>query len=92
MFSDALLFDMVLKTAFEDGVETIQDLIDRDMLLSIRYKLNKNGNQSVKTFSSCARSAGASLQYENLQLHTLPSARNNYQMLIDKVDKVGLSR
>ena len=47
MFSDALLFDMVLKTAFEDGVDTIQDLIDREMSLGIRFKLNKNGNQSL---------------------------------------------
>ena len=36
MFSDALLFDMVLNTAFEDGVDTMQDLIDRDMSLGIK--------------------------------------------------------
>ena len=35
MFADALLFDMVLNTAFEDGVDTHQDLIDRDMTLGI---------------------------------------------------------
>ena len=35
MFSDALLFDMMLNTAFEDGVDTIEDLIDRDMRLGI---------------------------------------------------------
>ena len=35
MFSDALLFDMMLNTAFEDGIDTIQDLIDRDMSLGI---------------------------------------------------------
>ena len=35
MFSDALLFDMMLKTAYEDGVDTIQDLIDKDMSLGI---------------------------------------------------------
>ena len=35
MFSDAILFDMMLKTAFGDGVDTIQDLIDRDMSLGI---------------------------------------------------------
>ena len=28
MFSDALLFDMMLNTAYEDGINTIQDLID----------------------------------------------------------------
>ena len=36
MFSDALLFDMVLNTAFEDGVDTIRDLIDGDMSLGIK--------------------------------------------------------
>ena len=35
MFADSLLFDMVLKTAYEDGVDTHQDLIDRDMSLGI---------------------------------------------------------
>ena len=33
MFSDALLFDMMLNTAYQDGIDTIQDLIDRDMSL-----------------------------------------------------------
>ena len=33
MFSDALLFDMMLNTAFQDGIDTIQDLIHRDMSL-----------------------------------------------------------
>ena len=35
MFSDALLFDMVLNTAYNDGVDSLQDLIDRDMSLGI---------------------------------------------------------
>ena len=35
MFADALLFDMVLNTAYQDGVDTIDDLIDRDMNLGI---------------------------------------------------------
>ena len=35
MFADSMLFDMMLKTAYEDGVDTIQDLIDRDMTLGI---------------------------------------------------------
>ena len=47
LFADALLFDHMLKTGYEDGVDTIQDLIDRDMSLGIRFKLNKNGNQSL---------------------------------------------
>ena len=33
MFADSLLFKMMLKTAYEDGVDTHQDLIDRDMSL-----------------------------------------------------------
>ena len=33
MFSDALLFDMMLNTAFEDGIDTIQELIDMDIRL-----------------------------------------------------------
>ena len=33
LFVDAILFDMMLKTAFGDGVDTIKDLIDRDMSL-----------------------------------------------------------
>ena len=35
MFSDALLFDMMLNTAFQDGIDTIQDLIDKDMSLGM---------------------------------------------------------
>ena len=33
LFADALLFDHMLKTGYEDGVDTIQDLVDRDMTL-----------------------------------------------------------
>ena len=40
MFADAVLFDMMLNTAFEDGVNTHQDLLDRDMTL---------GNNIVQT-------------------------------------------
>ena len=36
MFADALLFDMMLNTAYDDGVDTIEDLIDRDMSLGKR--------------------------------------------------------
>ena len=36
-FADALLFDMMIKTSYKDGVNTIQDLIDRDMILGIKY-------------------------------------------------------
>ena len=34
-FADSLLFDMMLKTAYLDGVDSPQDLIDRDMSLGI---------------------------------------------------------
>ena len=33
MFSQSLLFDMMLNTAFQDGIDTIQELIDKDMYL-----------------------------------------------------------
>ena len=33
LFADALLFDQMLKTGYEDGVDTIQDLMHRDMSL-----------------------------------------------------------
>ena len=33
LFADALLFDHMLKSGYEDGIDTIQDLIDRDMSL-----------------------------------------------------------
>ena len=35
MFADSLLFDMMLNTAYEDGVDTYQDLIDRNIRLGI---------------------------------------------------------
>ena len=35
MFADSMLFDMMLKTAYQDGVDTHKDLIDRDMCLGI---------------------------------------------------------
>ena len=35
LFSDAVLFDMVLKTDYEDGVNTPGDLNDRQMSLGI---------------------------------------------------------
>ena len=40
MFADSKLFDMMLKTAYEDGVDTSQDLIDRDMTLGIIKSLS----------------------------------------------------
>ena len=32
-FTDSMLFSTMLKTGYEDGVDTLQDLIDRDMSL-----------------------------------------------------------
>ena len=32
-FADALLFDMMIRTEYKDGVNTIQNLIDRGMLI-----------------------------------------------------------
>ena len=32
-FADALLFDMIIKTGFEEPVQSIGDLIERDMTL-----------------------------------------------------------
>ena len=40
-FADALLFDNLIKTAYEDGVDTHQDLLDRDMTLGSKTKLFK---------------------------------------------------
>ena len=36
-FADSLLFDMMLKTSFKDGVDTPKDLLDKDMILCKRY-------------------------------------------------------
>ena len=34
-FADSVLFSIMVKTEFQDGIDTIQDLIDRDMSLGI---------------------------------------------------------
>ena len=36
-FADSLLFDMMIKTSYRDGVNTLQHLIDRNMILCKRY-------------------------------------------------------
>ena len=38
LFADALLFDHMLKSGYEEGVDTIEDLIDRDMSLGIMIR------------------------------------------------------
>ena len=35
-FANSLLFDMMIKTSYRDGVNTLQQLIDRDMILCKR--------------------------------------------------------
>ena len=35
-FADSLLFDMMIKTSYKDGVNTLQHLIDRNMILCKR--------------------------------------------------------
>ena len=37
-FADSLLFEMMIKSTYKDGVNTIQDLIDRDMSLGNQKK------------------------------------------------------
>ena len=32
-FADSLLFDMMIKTSYRDGVNTLQDFLDRNMFL-----------------------------------------------------------
>ena len=34
-FADSVLFTIMIKTEYEDGVDTTQDLIDRDMSLGV---------------------------------------------------------
>ena len=34
-FADSMLFSMMVKTTFQDGVDTHQDLLDREMSLGI---------------------------------------------------------
>ena len=34
-FADSMLFDMMIKTEYLDGVNTVQELIDKDMSLGI---------------------------------------------------------
>ena len=46
-FADSMLFSMMVKTEFTDGVETPQDLIDRDMSLGIIYRVDIHGSQSM---------------------------------------------
>ena len=77
MFADALLFDMVLNTAYQDGVDTHQDLIDRDMTLGIiRELIRVEDNKLIFSYLTTL----GSRVYENIRLRTLPNTRNNNQM------------
>ena len=43
LFADSLLFDHMLKTSFHDGVDSPEDLIERDMSLGvIYYRVDQN--------------------------------------------------
>ena len=77
-FADSLLFDMMLKTAYLDGVDTPQDLIDRDMSLGTYNRELKSVSKLI--FSYLAISSVDSGRYENLRLRTLQNTRNNIEM------------
>ena len=68
MFSDALLFDMVLNTAFQDGIDSIQDLNVRDMSLGIKTIKSLLKSVTKLIFSSLARRAETGGGYENIRL------------------------
>ena len=38
-FADSVLFTIMVKTEFQDGIETPQELMDRDMALSTIYRV-----------------------------------------------------
>ena len=76
MFADSMLFDMMLKTAYQDGVDTHQDLIDRDMTLGIIRELIRV-EVSKLIFSYLALYAVDGEQNENLRLRSLHNTRNN---------------
>ena len=49
-FADSLLFDMMLKTSFKDGVDNTQNLIDKNMILcKIYLQKKKNCRQEIPT-------------------------------------------
>ena len=81
MFADSMLFDMMLKTAYQDGVDTPQDLIDRDMSLGIR-ELTKIEVIQKMIFSYLGLPTVASGQNENLRLRTLQNTRNDNEMFL----------
>ena len=51
LFADSLLFDHMLKTSFHDGVDSPQDLIDRDMSLGVVFcRVDQNWSQPFNWF------------------------------------------
>ena len=82
MFSDAILFDMMLKTAFKDGVDTIENLIDREMSLGMIQRVNYLKSLSKLISSYVEWSSSACGIDESLRLRTLPNTRNNNKMFI----------
>ena len=78
-FADALLFDMMLKTEYRDGVDTIQDLIDRDMTLGTNkrvFQIIVIHTYSKFTFSSTASNEVAGARDESLKLRIRSNTRN----------------
>ena len=81
-FADSMLFSMMVKTEFTDGVETHQDLIDRDMSLGILESWSKLKSVNKLIFSYLGSSAVASERYETLRLRSLQNTRNDDEMFL----------
>ena len=50
-FADSLLFDMMIKTSFKDGVDQIQDLIDKDIRLGTYNGIKIYDHNTTKLIS-----------------------------------------
>ena len=48
-FTDSMLFSMMVKTEFQDGVDSHQDLIDRDMAMGIVYRVREPAKKEKKS-------------------------------------------
>ena len=81
MFADSVLFDMMLKTAYEDGIDNHQDLIDRDMTLGFYIPEIIQIDVIKVIISYLAEHAVAGGLDEILRLRTLPDTRYNIIIL-----------
>ena len=81
MFADSVLFDMMLKTAYEDGIDNHQDLIDRDMTLGFYIPEIIQTDVIKVIISYLAEHAVAGGLDEILRLRTLPDTRYNIRLL-----------